>query len=363
MNKKQAFTLLELLIAMSLSSFIILGLFQSYYSLMNCLERSRSMIITNRRVALVFNQIERDINCALIPQIYKEIEPQKIKNPKAKDGPEKEEDQKKKKEEEETQKDPKTKKEDEEQQKEKDLELRKSFFVGEADDSQLPTKIDGKSVMPFKNMTFVTTNALQVYGQRKKRIVRVKYALVKDKQKSKGGKECYNLERKETYNLENKNVSVNEFDYEQQKAEPIQEHIIAENIKEMFVEYVAFEKKKQSEDTNTSVGKDNEEEEEYRSSSWGDRDEYQGTTPRYINVKIVFWDEDIIKRFSFSTIFPVLNYDKNQSNAYEYDKRALAKREQEKKEQGEKSKKDSEDKKKEDVLKGEESKKESSQEE
>ena len=112
--------------------------------------------------------------------------------------------------------------------------------------------------------------------------------------------------------------------------------------------------KSPAEDTSTDAGKDNEEDEEYRSSSWGDRDEYQGTTPRYINVKIVFWDEDIIKKYSFSTIFPVLNYDKNQPNAYEFDKRALAKREQKKKEQErkeEKDKKDSGDKKKEDASK------------
>ena len=74
MRNKKAFSLLELLIALSLSSFIMMGLLQSYRSLVRYLDRSRELIGVNRRICLLFNQMERDFMTAFISPDLKEAD-------------------------------------------------------------------------------------------------------------------------------------------------------------------------------------------------------------------------------------------------------------------------------------------------
>src|SRR5688572_5196778 len=77
MKRLQAFTLLEVLIALTLSSFILLTLTQSYRGAMRFLQKGQETMSYNRKVCLLFNQLERDLSCAFIPILQKEIKPQK----------------------------------------------------------------------------------------------------------------------------------------------------------------------------------------------------------------------------------------------------------------------------------------------
>jgi prepilin-type N-terminal cleavage/methylation domain-containing protein len=95
MKKQKAFTLLEILISMALSSFIIFGFMQSYQNLMKYLERARGMIQTNRKLCLLFHQFERDITSAFIQLPHEEIKPAKEESALEKAKKEREEKNKK----------------------------------------------------------------------------------------------------------------------------------------------------------------------------------------------------------------------------------------------------------------------------
>ena len=69
--KHSGFTLLELLIAISISTFIIVGMMQALRNVHKMIARSRITLQTDKAVTLFFNQIERDFNTALIPIIAK----------------------------------------------------------------------------------------------------------------------------------------------------------------------------------------------------------------------------------------------------------------------------------------------------
>ena len=70
-NKPWAFTLLEVMIALSLSCIVVFGMLQAYRNLMSYLDKVRDILVANRQVCLLFNQMERDFNTAFIPPIYK----------------------------------------------------------------------------------------------------------------------------------------------------------------------------------------------------------------------------------------------------------------------------------------------------
>ena len=71
MNKRTAFTLLELLIAIALASFIMLGMFKLYQGVVRYTQNVRNMMSVNRKVCLLFNQLERDLTSAYIPTLSK----------------------------------------------------------------------------------------------------------------------------------------------------------------------------------------------------------------------------------------------------------------------------------------------------
>ena len=285
MKKRRGFSLLELLIALSLSSFVILGLLQSYRSLVRYLEKSKELIGVNRRVCLLFNQLERDFQTAFIPAIASDDESSQDKI----DGKEAKESQ------------AKDKKEDSAYKKKK-ID-KKNFFLAEADESGSFTKIKDKKLMPCKFVTLINTNPLQIYGQRKIRYVRIMYALEKNKEHSSKDKTSYNLIRKESRDIENVKMKVNEFDHEQQKNNPIRSHVIAEDIKALYFEYVGIKPpKKDDKEKKEDNG------EEIRLFTWGDKDFTQGVVPKYVEVYVDLWDEQLKFSQVFHAILPILSF-------------------------------------------------------
>jgi prepilin-type N-terminal cleavage/methylation domain-containing protein len=197
MNRRsQGFTLIELLIAFALSSFIIFSLMQSYQSLMRYIETSREMMRVNRKACLLFNLFERDVMCAMIPELAKEVTPLKDEKVLEKVRREKQE-----REQEQEDKQPKTE-EQKKKERQKKLEKKATFFKSSIEQSMGVKTPTGRYEL-LKGLTFITTNCLQVYGQKRVKLVRVKYELLQDKKNSKRDKPVYKLVRKETRELEN----------------------------------------------------------------------------------------------------------------------------------------------------------------
>jgi prepilin-type N-terminal cleavage/methylation domain-containing protein len=196
---KKAFTLLELLISLSISSFIILGVTQGFRTAQKNVAKAQTRMQVNKSVCLFFNQIERDFNTIIMFDISEEI---------------KKEDKKKEK----------------EKEKKKKKKKKPVFFLAESDVEGEAIKIGEEKYEPFKSVSFVNTNPLQVWGETKSRLVRVGYELVKN-----------NLYRKESTNILNEKLEVKE---EAKKEEKIKKNLIATNIKEMSITYTGTESDK-----------------------------------------------------------------------------------------------------------------------
>lgn len=293
MKKQASFTLLETLIALSLSCVVIFGMLQTYHNLIDYLKHVQAMLNTNRKVCLLFNQMERDFNTAFIPPLYKEVTTEEQKEEKAKE--EKKEQQPKKE----------LTKEEQEKEKEKEQEKLKDFFLAVANEQEL-SRFDGKNAYPFKSLTLINTNPLQVYGQRCIRIVRVLYELQLDKENTNKESPCYKLWRRETTDINNVKVKVDEFagPTPASKANPIRTHLVADNIKELFIEYVY----KKEPTLDTQEKKESKEPEEKIFFSWGDKKETWGIVPTRAEVTISFWNDEQTNSQTFKACFPVLSF-------------------------------------------------------
>ncbi len=280
---KKAFTLIEVLIALAISSFIMVSMFSIYQNMVGSINRTREIMILNRKVCLLFDQIEKDLSAAFIPKLHEE---EKIK---------KQEDDKK------------------EEGKKEEEKKKINFFSGEIYEGQ-GRRIEGKRWEFFKNVNFITTNPLEIYGQKRVRLVRVMYELEKDKQKSTRDKTSYVLFRKETQDLENIKFKELEEGINREEKHAIRKYLVADNIKELFVEYVTIREKKEKErrtffDTGKRV-----DQEQVRSFVWGlqeeakkkEKEKKKGQeVPSFILVKIVFWDDELVDQHSFEDMIPI----------------------------------------------------------
>ncbi len=303
MNKKtQAFTLLEVTIALALSCVVVFGMLQAYRNLMTYLEKVREILGANRKVCLLFNQMERDFNTAFIPPYYEDA----AKDDGAQLDQDKPDANKPKVDDAQPQS-----KEEQEKHKKKKLEKLKTYFVASADEQEI-RRFEGRSIRPFKHVAMINTNPLQVYGQRRVRLVRVQYELTVDKEKSKGDRQCYKLWRKETTDIDNVKMKVNEFSAptEREKIHPLREHLVADNIKTLYIEYIFKETKKEKDKDTADRGgnKEKGEPEEKRFFTWGDRKETMGVVPCRVELFIEFWDNELRQSQSSRALFIIFSY-------------------------------------------------------
>jgi len=296
------FTLMELLIAISISSFVALAMISMLQNVQKIITRSRRSLVVNKYICLIFNQIERDFNTALIPTIAKE---EKVdKKGEKKDGEKKQPDNKTEEEEKKSKQKDKNKSKDKKDGKEKDGEQEGPlFFVSEIDEEIEEIKIGEKKYKPLKRVSFVNTNPLQIWGQNRTRFVRVLYELVKNKEKSKKGEIIYDLYRKETLDLKNEKFKEQEEETfkspsRKTKGEDMQEirsHIIATDVKGIYIEYVMHkpkpedEKEKEGKKQKSKAVFDLEpgEDEYLYSATWGDKDETKNIVPQQIELHVI----------------------------------------------------------------------------
>lgn len=317
MKPRPAFTIIELILVIGLSGIVIMGLMQAYNNIMLYLKTIQEMQSVNRKACLLFNQMERDFMTAFIPPVLKKITPEKDGQTKEDKSKDKNEQNKKpsgtddSENKEDSTKSPEDKKKAEEEKREA---LRK-YFLASIDDNSDAKRINDIRTYQFKNVTFINTNPFQVYGQNKVRLVRVMYELVLDKTRSKGDVYCYNLWRKETENLENTKVKEDEVGLTtKSKTTQIRKILVADGIKEFFVQYV-YQGRPKSRGKLTpeqiKAGESEQEEdkiEEKIFDVWGDDSKTIGVVPNRINVHITFWDEKLLKTVSLQTTFPVMSF-------------------------------------------------------
>ena len=314
MKSKPAFTIIELILVIGLSGIVIMGMMQAYNNIMRYLKTIQEMQSVNRKACLLFNQMERDFMTAFIPHVLKKITPEKDKQVKG-DKPSDKNDQDKKSDDSEKTEDSTKSPEDKKKDVEKKREALKKYFIANIDDNSLPKRINETRTYQFKNVTFINTNPFQVYGQSKVRLVRVMYELVLDKTRSKGDAYCYNLWRKETENLENTKVKEDEVGFTTKaRTTQIRKYLVADGIKEFFVQYVYQGRPKSSEKLTSAqseageTGEDEEKIEEKVFDTWGENSKTIGVVPNRVNVYITFWDEKLLKTASLQTTFPVMSF-------------------------------------------------------
>jgi type II secretory pathway pseudopilin PulG len=284
MNKRSAFTILELLLAMALSSFIMLGMFKLYQGVVLYAGNVRNMMNVNRKVCLLFNQLERDFSTAYIPILAK-------KEKTVKDDSKTSAQQ--------TQAPAVQSPEEQKKEEEKAKALRKTFFVATIDDRVDFLRIDGVKVELLKALSFICTNPLQVFSEKQQRLVRVVYELVVDKAKSTRDQQVYKLIRKETFNLSNTYAKVDEYAVAQKKL--VRSFVVADNVKGLYVQYILTREETQND-------KKKEESKELKTFTWGDRKETQAVVPQKTLVWIDIFNDERTKHYRFHALFPIFSY-------------------------------------------------------
>jgi type II secretory pathway pseudopilin PulG len=282
-RNRLGFSLVEVLLALGLSSFIMLALMQSYQMLVKYIESARSMAHMTQRIALVTHLIEQDLAVACMPQFFPTIESNKEKGVDGSGNEEKdkavEEKQKKQLSDEEKKK-----------KEEKKLEERKKSFFTEIDDGDFH-KIKDKKVELLKSCNFITTHALEVYSESSPRWVRVRYELIKDK---KSKQEMYTLVRKQTTDIYNTKMKISEVDPNaNSKEHPLVQHEVMRGIKGLFIEFsmIKMPEKKEGQPQESSFKK--EEPEEVRAFAWGESKKTAGEMPQRAHVYIDLWDDEL----------------------------------------------------------------------
>jgi len=278
-HNRAAFTLLETLLAFALSSFIIFALMQSYRALVRFVENAREIASTNQRLAIITQLIERDLTCACMPQLHPLVQSNKEKG-LSNDQPQVEQPQEQEKQVPENEK---------KAQEEKRLEERKKYFFSQVNDADFH-RFKGKKVELLSACNFITTNALEFYGEASPRWVRVKYELIKQK---KSAVESYTLIRKQSTDIHNTKMKISEVDPVANLNDPITVHEVMQGIKGLFIEFSMLkepEKKENESDVNKKP-----EPELIKAFAWGESKKTMGQFPQRAHVYLELWNENQTK--------------------------------------------------------------------
>lgn len=288
--------MVEVLLALALSSFIMMALMQAYQMLVRYIESAKNITSMTQRIALVTNLIERDFTVACMPQLFQRIQSNKEKGTDGSGNPDKDKAVEEKQEKQ-------LSDEERKNNNEKRIEERKKCFFTEIDDSDFH-KIKGKKVELLKSCNFITTHALEVYSESAPRWVRVRYELVKDK---KSKKDSYTFVRKQTTDIYNTKMKISEVDANaNSKEHPLIQHEVMRGVKGLFIEFSMIKNPEKNENgvQNTSAKK--EEPEEIASFLWGENKKTAGQMPQRAHVYIDLWNEDFRESQIVELEIPIL---------------------------------------------------------
>ncbi|MDQ5890970.1 MAG: hypothetical protein QG604_844 [Candidatus Dependentiae bacterium] len=296
---RPAFSLIELMVALALSAVIMLGLVQANRNAARLLREAQSLLVVNRQVALLYNQLERDVTAAMVyqkPVKYAPARPEKKKEG-GKEGEAGYTVERAATEE---------KSIDDAKKKEKDKHV-PSCTLEAFDDSAY--KVGGKKWQQTKKFTFISTTPLEVYEQEHERSVRVGYELVFDKKLSTPQKSAYTLYRMQTDELEN--VLFKE--EEDKKTKKISRCVVADHIKQFSLE--ASYEKRAPEKSGTAgmmapvaTRESEEKAEPVKTFTWGEKEEKElskTVLPELFATHIELWDAELHRSYSFTSTFPI----------------------------------------------------------
>lgn len=270
MSEKKGFTLLEVLISLLVSSFIMFGMMQMYHNLQNFVNKNYLSSKITKQVYQLFSLLDKDLSTSFFPNINNknksENKPGKKINNKTKE---------------------------------------RVFFLGEIIKGE-ETKKDGKKLELFKNVRFVTTNSFKVYNEKTVHYVLVGYFLEKNKELSSRDKAVYNLYRKETTDLSNYEFQNSDVNSKNEKKEIVKTFLLAENIKHFSIEYHLFD---------TELKNKNDKNKLVTSFEWGNKDETQNILPNQFRIDISFWDDKFLSEENFGLNINSYSkkYNKNKS--------------------------------------------------
>jgi prepilin-type N-terminal cleavage/methylation domain-containing protein len=308
MMHRPGFSLPELLIALALSSVIMLGLVQASKNAAHLLKEAQNLLVVNRQVALLYNQLERDITGCLVyvkPVAYQPAKEAASKKGEAVEGKE----------------------------EEKPTEASKSASKKQEKEKYVPSCIlepyeDGayrvgtKKWQRTKKLSLITTTPLDVYEQDHERWVRVGYELVYDKKMSTPQKSVYVLYRLQTDVIENAVFKIDE----DAKNQMVSRCVVARNIKQFSLEAVYDKRpaeKKGGEPQNESA----EHAEQVKTFTWTEKEEKEKSAtvlPDHFAVHIEVWDTPIDRSYSFSCVAPILVKTKGGALKKESEKKEAA---------------------------------------
>lgn len=251
---------------------------QSYQTLIKFIRNAREISHTNQRLAQLTHLIDRDLSSACMPQLHPLIESNKAKGLS--------DDQSSNEKSSAPESDKQAPDDEKKKQEEKRREERKKYFFAEIDDADFH-KFKGKKVELLKACSFITTHALELYGESSPRWVRVRYELVRDK---KAKVEQYTLIRKQTTDINNVKMKISEVDPTANLNNPITQYEVMRGIRGLFIEFSMFkepEKKDNHLDSDKKI-----EQELVKAFAWGEAKKTSGEFPQRAHLYIDLWNDE-----------------------------------------------------------------------
>lgn len=280
MHLRRGFTILELMLAMSLSCMVMVGVIQLYQVVAKHLDFTRDVMNTQRTASLLLKQLRADLATAFIPVLEKPTKQQDAA--------------------------PVTQL-DKEREQEEERERYKHTFVLAHDEQGDPVKIEGKRLPRMTQLSFVTTNAFCFYGSTAQRYTRVVYELKLDKKNSKPDHQVFTMLRKETTEITNHAAKSTD-------EKPVKSFVVAENIKGVYLQCAMF--KRDAADPKVAEKHKNNNE-RLTVLRWGDVSQTQGVVPELVQIWLELWSAIGLDPVLFSTAavigcYPALRTDSNK---------------------------------------------------
>jgi len=264
---KQGFTLIELVIAMLFGGIILSVLFNSFFVATRVSRMVDTTVSQDLRIALLQNQLEKDLVSAFIPfqaQEEKKAEEKKVEADK-KEAQDKAEAEKKAAE-----------------ADEKKLKILADPFISKNEADRLQV------------LSFISNNMLPLYEKekgvlQKPRVMRIAYRLVPEEKK----KDSFSLMRQESNNLEFAA-------FDPKSAKPVKMFEIASGVKSFKVKYQVEKKPKEKEEKKSK--------EIAAAVMWPDKQLKEQITellPQWVEIDIALWNDTHQDERSYKLLMPI----------------------------------------------------------
>lgn len=277
---KSGFSLIEILVAVAISSIVAWTLFFSFSQTQKSADLIEQMLSIDPKIMTLSNQFEKDITGVFVPKYWFPKEESK------------ESDNKQSEKKEESKKDLNSKPGQRIPVKKEEYKKIDKVFFSSNEQSNL------------KEITFITCNPLQTYNNYKPRIVRILYKLVPDEE----NKNSYKLLRKESLNL----------DFAKINEEKNIEYELASGIKSLSLSFIyPEEEKKDSKEEAKKTEEKNKKEIKYKTLEIWNKDENKDVPdiPQYVVLKVSLWDLSLQEDYNFEIIYQIFAFSQEEEHS------------------------------------------------